>query len=516
MILVTTPSPALTCTDDVTDWIFLLNGLVVNPAGTRPADVVLRDGRVDAVFPRRTATPESYTTVARDLLHFHDPALARVVAKYVAGVPREGRNSREARARVVNCRDQYLFPGLVDLHEHFRDFEQADKETFETGTRAAIRGGITAALAMPNTRPPATTPDRVARWMDRARGTAFTDVGFWSGVQCPLDPAGCARLLDLGVAGVKIFPHKPLGGCDWTQAASWATIVKALVQQGKTLVVHPDYPRPPDWHRGRFDAALAAGASPLAAHDHAYPVSDEVASVELVRRMLDAAGVPAEAVRVHFLHVSSQPGLEALQELQRAYPGVTIEACPHHLLLSVEELDADPPAWGKVLPPVRSKADHLDYPGVLESGHVTTVGTDHAPHALVEKARPFWEAPSGFPGNELLLPLLVTEAFRGRIALPTIATHCCQNPARLLALHDRERIARGARGDVVVVERCDPYHPDPATFETKAHYSPYASTELLARVTAVFLRGFPVVVDHAVVDPPRGEILLFPPPKARR
>ncbi|MHA1731265.1 MAG: dihydroorotase [Promethearchaeota archaeon] len=518
-------------------WTILVNGTVVTPEGTREWDLILRRDRIAGVLERGSGTVGAISAPAGEFVGSREVEVsgghAGGLLELEGGDAGKGASIGKVVVRLVQCESDLVFPGLVDAHAHFRDLNQSDKETFETASRAAVKGGVTTTCVMPNTDPPVVSPGKLDEYVARAKGRIYCDVCFWAGVPGNLRERDAEALLSAGVAGFKVYPHSPLSGIDWLDAANWKRVMRLVVESGKALAIHPDYPVTRAERERRYDKAIRSGLSPLKAHERVHPVGDELEFVALIR---DLAGDQSmDGLRgklaVHFCHVSSREEARALFELRGVLPKLTVEVTPHHLLLSLEDFedhevsedheasDGRParagrttgrdwiPQWAKVLPPLRTRAGKLPYPDILQPGGADLVATDHAPHTLGEKARSFFQAPSGFPGNELFLPLLCTEVFRGKIEPAVISRLCCANPARFLGLEDAGVVAAGARADLVVVERCPPTAVQPENFETKAHYSPYVGMPFEARVKHVFLRGNWIVRDGEIQGPPLGKVL---------
>jgi dihydroorotase len=413
----------------------------------------------------------------------------------------------------IDCTGKYIFPGLIDLHQHFRGMDQSDKETFVTASRAAIKGGVTIACVMPNTVPRLNSVENLELMMDEARGKIYTDIGIWAGVPVVkedpawnesklIDEVELEEILKIGVLGFKIYPHSSISGIDWKNELNWIDILDYVSKHNAILAIHPDYPTSNMKRKRRFDVARKRGLSNLVAHNMAYSVSDELEFITFIESLKIVDEI--KNINLHFCHVSSRDELDSLKRLKERYQNLTVEVTPHHLLLSCGNVKVEVDSWAKVLPPIRLLQDKLEYPLVLDN--VDVIATDHAPHTLEEKILPFFDAPSGFPSSEILLSLLCTELFKSEINVCDIVRCCSSNPAKILGLSDVGLIEENLIANIVIVEKVSPFEIDPSEFETKAQYSPYMGMDLTARVDCVILRGNIVYRENSFKKP-SGKIL---------
>ncbi|WP_114311716.1 dihydroorotase [Thermus caldifontis] len=365
---------------------------------------------------------------------------------------------------VMDGRGLYLVPGFVDLHAHLREPGQEVKEELSTGLLAAVRGGYTDIVSMPNTTPPVDTPEAVRALRKKAQA--------------------------LGLA--RLHPAAAL-----TQGQEGKTLTEiGLLQEAKAALLTDD------GHTNEDAGILAAGL--LQASAFGLPVAVHAEDASLRRGgvmndgpLADLLGLPgnppeAEAARIardlevlryalrrspkrphlHIQHLSTRRGLELLREAKRAGLPVTAEATPHHLTLTQESLRSFDPLF-KVAPPLRTPEDVEALIEGLLDGTLDAIATDHAPHTQAEKEMDLLRAPFGIPSLEVAFPLLYTELHLKRgFPLRRLVELFTDGPRRILG-HKPLHLEEGAEASLVLLDpRERPV--DPKAFASKARFSPWA------------------------------------------
>ena len=346
-------------------------------------------------------------------------------------------------------------PGLVDVHVHLREPGQTQKEDFASGTAAALAGGFTTVLAMPNTQPPITTPERLALARQAAQAGARCDVGLFAGAGT--DNASLLPAMAAHSCGLKIYLD--------------ATFGPLRVNDLPTLAAH-------------FDAW--PGPGPIAVHA-------EENSVPLALGMVAVSGK-----RVHFCHVSRRAELALIGRAKERGLPVTCEAAPHHLFLTGEDA-AQLGAYGQMRPPLQSEDDRAGLWEMLD--YVDCIATDHAPHTREEKAA--GNPPPGVPGLETALPLMLTAVHEGRLTLPRLIELMSSAPRRIFGLP-------AAEPDTFVEVDPEATWQFPQNgWHTRADWSPFAGREVHGRVMRVCLRGRDVFLDGKLnAEPGTGRVVF--------
>ena len=345
------------------------------------------------------------------------------------GIDEEGWIRRVARHidsdRRHDVGEGIVLPSATDLHVHFR--EPGDPEASEdlaSGTLQAAYGGVGTVGEMPNTQPPITDADRLRDKAARVAGRTHVDVLLYAALAPGVRVASLAR-----VAGAfKLYLSPTTGQPEPTRISDASALLASAAETGLAVSVHAEEPAYfHDTSRvGTVEGWNAARPAPA----EAYAVSELLS-------------VAPPSLRLHIAHVTRA---EVAAQLRRA--GQSFETTPHHLLLSDRK---GPDARFKVNPPLRSEPERRELLAVFERGEVPCLASDHAPHSLDAKRRPFPEAPSGMPGVETLLPLMLQRVRDGALAFPTLVAAACDRPARWAGL-PQGRLAVGHRANLLVVD----------------------------------------------------------------
>lgn len=415
----------------------LRGGTIVNPAGNVKADVVVRDGRIDAVGGTTSDLP------------------------------------------VVDATGCFISSGFVDLHTHLREPGKEEAETIETGSRAAARGGYTAVVAMPNT-DPAQDAVHVVDFV-RARGE---QVGL-----CDVLPSGCITIGRLGQqlapfaalakAGVHLFTDDGTGVQDpllMRRALEYAG------QLGVVLAQHCEVARLTEgavMHEGACCSSLGLPGWPALAEELMLH-----RDIELVR----LTGSP-----MHFLHLSTARSVEMVRQAKLEGLPITAEVTPHHLSL-VDELLTSFDTVFKVNPPLRTRADIEALKGGVLDGTIDAIATDHAPHSDHAKEQPLDAAPPGMLGLETALAVINTSM---SLSPRRIAEVLSWNPARIANVADRHGrpIAVGEPANLAVWDTSSEWVVSRDHLVSKSRNTPYDGMRLRGRVRHTVYRGELVVKD---------------------
>jgi allantoinase len=393
--------------------------------------------------------------------------------------------------------DEVLIPGLVDTHVHVNEPGRTEWEGFASATRAAAAGGVTTIIDMPlNSIPPTTSVAALGVKRQAAEGQVFVDVGFWGGV-VPGNLADLEPLVAEGVFGFKCFlVHSGVDEFPPVSADEMEAAMAVLAgADDSLLIVHAE------------DAALIEAAP----HPHSREYADFLAS-----RPREAEGAAVGAVieraqrtgaRAHILHLSSADALDRIAAAKRHGVRLTVETCPHYLVLTADEIAPGATEF-KCCPPIREAGNRDALWQGLESGVIDFVVSDHspAPESLKRAGGgDFAEAWGGIASLQLGLPLVWTEARRRGIRLERVIEWMSAAPARRVGLTHKGRIAEGVAADLAVFAPDATFTVDAAALEHRHPITPYDGRELTGVVRGAYLAG--VEVDRSN---PRGRLLQRP------
>lgn len=441
------------------------NASVVNEGEVFAADVLVRDGMIAAL--------------ARD-----------------GGIIPEGE-------QVIDAAGKYLIPGIIDEHVHFRDPGLTRKADIHTESRAAVAGGVTSYMDMPNTVPQTVTAELVEKKCRMASEKSLANYSFYIGATN--DNLQEVLGADFGkVCGIKLF----MGSSTGNMLVDRGSSLEALFREAPCLIAaHCEDEDTIRRNTERYRALAAGGQIVPDASIHPLVRSTEACFRSSERAVELAAKTGA---RLHVMHVSTADELSLFRsDLPLEDKKITAETCPHYLSLN----DGDYAELGfriKCNPAVKSVRDQNALLGALGSGLIDTIGTDHAPHLIEEKLTgDYFTSKSGFPSIQHSLDLMAELALGGWITLPQMVRLMCHNPAVLYHIDRRGFIREGCHADLAIVDMdCNRVLSDASEY-SKCGWTPYAGRTVRTKVTHTFVGGNLVYENGVFHEESRGERLLF-------
>jgi dihydroorotase len=388
----------------------------------------------------------------------------------------------------VNLNGHIMLPGAIDSHVHLRDQQLAYKETFFTGTAAAAAGGVTLVIDMPNNQPVTLNSSFLKERMKLAEKKVLVNVGFFSALPERLEEI--AEVVKAGAVGFKVYLSKKIGGMDTEDDEVLLEAFREFAANGVPVAVHAEDSGIIEEKRREMEKM---GRSDTLAYAEAHPPEAELQSVQRVIKLVKKSGV-----HIHFCHLSSELGLKAVLRAKRADLTVTCEVTPHHLFLTSEEYRRSG-SFALTDPPLRKREDISALWGALEGGSIDMIASDHAPHALEEKAgESVWNVRPGVPGLETTLSLLLSQVNEGRLSFAALVRLTAVEPARIFHFRERGRLEEGNWADVVVVDMKREYVVDSSAFFSKAKYSPFDGVRVKGRAVKTFVNG-QLVMDNGEI-----------------
>jgi dihydroorotase len=440
--------------------LLVRGGQLLTPSGLEETDILISNGLVSRIAPNQTASKECAT---------------------------------------LDASGQLVFPGPIDPQVHFREPGGEEKEDLASGSAAAIAGGVTAFCEMPNTNPSTTNPAALEDKFARARGRSRADYAFFLGAS----PENADRLGEWecvpGCAGVKVFMGSSTGDL---LVEDDATLERVLRSGTRRVTVHSE-----DNLRLSERYAALTQQHPTGAAVAMHPeVRDVECAVRSTKRLLTLAEKTNRPV--HLLHVSTAEELDLVRERDLGEL-VTVEATPNHLFLTAPECYTEYGTWAQMNPPVRDARHRDALRQALVKGPVTCIGSDHAPHTAEEKARSFPNSPSGIPGVQTTLALLLTAVRDGWLQYEDILRLCVTGPIKVYGIENRGPLAPGLEGNLILV---NPDYTGPLRADwllSRSPCNPFIGRELAGLPTMAVLRGQVVMRAGIPVGPARGEPLSF-------
>ena len=386
-------------------------------------------------------------------------------------------------ADVYDVSGKLVTPGLIDLHVHFREPGQEAKEDFESGSKAAVAGGFTTVATMPNTKPVVDSAALVRSLKKRAEDVAHCHVEIIGAVTKGQEGKELAELGDMIEAGAVAFSDD--GHFD-PSAKVLLNAYDYLHPFDKVIINHEEETSLVEdgvMNEGHRSAMLGMKGRPTVAED-----------IAVARDVLLAEYAGA---RVHVAHMSSARAVDIVRQAKKRGVRVTAEVTPQHLTLTDECVDLYDSST-KINPPLRSKQDCDALLAGLKDGTIDAIVTDHSPHAQEEKDREYMYAPSGFPGLETSLGIMLTDLYQaGKLDLKTIVSKMTWDPAKVLQL-SAGTLNVGSPADVTVIDLNQEWTVEAQKFYTKGSHSPFVGRKLKGKAVMTFVDGNLVMQDGRV------------------
>lgn len=432
--------------------LLICNGVCATPSGIAAADVGVRAGRIAAI----------------------------------------GALGGASAPEVLDARGLHVLPGVIDTQVHFREPGNTHKEDLESGSRAAVLGGVTAVFDMPNTQPPTTTRLAIEDKLARAKGRMHCDYAFYVGAT-PQNVGALAELERLpGIAEVKAF----LGSSTGTLLLDEEEAILAALKGGRRRVaVHSE-----DEARLKARKSLTVHGDP-----RSHPVWRDAetarASTERVLRLARAAGR-----RLHVLHVTTA---DELPLLANARDIATVETTPQHLTLAAPECYERLGTYAQMNPPIRDASHRDALWRAVGEGLIDVIGSDHAPHTREEKNKTYPDTPSGMPGVQTLVTILLDHVAAGRLTLERFVDLTSAGAARIFAIAGKGRIAAGYDADFTIVDLKAKRRIENSWIASKCGWTPFDGMETTGWAVATIIRGRIVMRERALADGGLGAALRF-------
>ncbi len=394
-----------------------------------------------------------------------------------------------------------VLPGMIDPHVHMRDLGQSDKEDWLSGSKAALAGGVTSLIDMPNTQPPTNDVKSLNMKIEAAQ-RSLVNYGFHVGVS----PGNLKDLDDVlknnlsVIAGVKVFLAE----------TSSNEVIESVESVEQILKISAACSRPVLFHHELFSSLRENllkyqddRYNDISFHDSIRSRSCEEDGIELIIRAAENT-----SAAVYICHVSTRSGFEMISEAKKRGVNIIAEATPHHLFLNYN-VSRKAGNFAKINPPLRSEADRSFLYNALRSDLFDIIGSDHAPHQIELKQKSYKDAPSGFPGLETSLPLLIDRVLNRELSFEQVAALTAEAPAKYFGIKERGYLREGYFADFVIVDPSKNWQVDPESFFSKAHYSPFQDTVLKGKIVQTWVNGKQAYCEGRVVADVPGKQLEF-------
>ncbi len=386
-----------------------------------------------------------------------------------------------------------VLPGVIDTQVHFREPGLEHKEDLESGTRAAVLGGVTAIFEMPNTSPLTTTAESIQDKLDRASGRAWCGHAFFVGAT----PENADELTELeclpGCAGVKMFMGSSTGSLLVSQDCD---VARVLAHGRRRMAVHAE-----DEARLIARKELIEDGGAVSQH----PIWRDAECARLAtERLLGLA--KAAGRRIHVLHITTA---EEMEMLAAAKDFATVEVTPQHLTLEAPDCYERLGAYAQMNPPIRDARHRQALWQALDAGVVDVIGSDHAPHTREEKERPYPASPAGMPGVQTLVPVMLNHVAAGRLSLARFVDLTSAGAQRIYGIAGKGRIAVGYDADFTLVDLKASRTIENSAMATKSGWTPFDGMKVSGWPTATIVRGNVVMREQEILGSAIGAPVRF-------
>lgn len=394
--------------------------------------------------------------------------------------------------RTVDCRGLHILPGVIDSQVHFREPGLTHKEDLETGSRAAVLGGVTAVFEMPNTKPLTTSAETLAAKVAAAKNRMFCDFAFYVGGtrENVADIPALERLE--GSAGIKVFMGSSTGDLLVDDERSLDHIVAAISRRAA-------------FHAEDEARLLARRGERIPGDPSSHPVwRDAEAALIATMRLVRLAETHRR--RVHVLHISTAVEMDFLADHKDF---ASVEVTPHHLTLEAPDCYARLGTYCQMNPPVRDAATRARLWQAIADGTVDVLGSDHAPHTRDEKNHTYPDSHSGMTGVQTLLPIMLDHVNAGRLSLARLVDLTSHGPQRLFGIRGKGRIAVGYDADLSIVDLKRRETITNAQQASRCGWTPYDGVTVTGWPIGTVVRGEVVMWDGEIANAAHGQPVRF-------
>jgi len=385
------------------------------------------------------------------------------------------RNLKVENAKVIDCTGKYVFPGFIDMHTHLREPGEEYKEDISTGSNAALHGGFTTVLAMPNTKPPIDSRGLVEFVIRRSREEKKSEVFPVGAITKGREGRELAEIGDMKEGGAIAFSDDG----DWVKNSS---IMRRALEYSKifhTIII--SHAEDPDLSR--------LGVANESALSYKLGLRGKPKESEYIAIFRDIALSRLTGGRLHIAHVSTKESAQLIKMAKEEGLPVTSEVTPHHLIFTEENLEAFDPVY-KVNPPLRKNKDREFLIEALKEGVIDVIATDHAPHASFEKEDEFLAAPFGMIWLDFAFSALYTFLIqKNKLDLKMVIQSLTTGPSKILGLNDRGSLEKGKRADIVIFDPGKDIEITRNFLKSKAKNTPLFGKKLKGKVIITIKEG---------------------------
>ena len=393
---------------------------------------------------------------------------------------------------IYDAKEQIVLPGCIDTQTHFREPGSTDTEDLHSGSRAAIAGGITAVFEMPNTNPPTSNIKEFQRKLDLAKNRMYCNYAFYFGATAD-NVNQLAKLNDLeGCCGIKLFAGSSTGNL---LVADEKDIDKVFQNSSKVVAVHSE-----------DEEILNKNKKLIKNGDvHSHPVwRSEEAAMSSTRRIVRIA--ERYNKKAHVLHISTKQEIDFLSQHKG---NITFEITPQHLTIYAPDCYDKLGTYAQMNPPLRDKSHYDRFWYAVKNNLNDTIGSDHAPHLKINKNKDYPNSPSGMPGVQTLLPVMLHHVNDGKLSLKQLINLVCENPTKIFGIKNKGFIKKGYDADFTIVDMNKDIKIQNINIESKCGWSPFDGFTFKGSPVATIINGKTKMLNGKILGNPEGLPLDF-------
>ena len=400
----------------------------------------------------------------------------------------ENKKSRE----VLDAKNLTVLPGCIDTQVHFREPGSTNAEDLNSGSRAAIAGGITSVFEMPNTNPPTSSKKEFSNKLKLAKDRMYCNYAFYFGAT-PENYKELSELKDLeGCCGIKLFAGSSTGNLLVNKEED---IEKVFQNSSKIVSVHSE-----------DEEILNMRKKLIKKGDvKTHPIwRNEVSAIASTRKIVKIA--ERFKKRAHILHVTTRDEVDFLSQHKG---NISFEITPQHLTLSSPECYEKLGTYAQMNPPIREKIhqDRLWY--AVKNDFVDIIGSDHAPHLKANKEKTYPDTPSGMPGVQTLLPVMLNHVNEGKLKLEQLVKLLCENPANIFGIKNKGFIKEGFDADFTIIDLEEIIEIKNEKIESKCGWSPFDGDKFKGNSVATIINGEIKMKNGKIIGDPTGKPMKF-------
>ena len=401
-------------------------------------------------------------------------------------------NINHEGSKIFDASNKIVLPGVIDTQVHFREPGANDAENLESGSRAAVAGGVTSVFEMPNTNPPTSTFQEFNKKLEAAKNRMFCNYAFYFGAT-PNNMKELAIVDTLkGCCGVKLFAGSSTGNLLVSQEKD---IDKVISNSSKIISVHSE-----------DENILLSRKKYIKDGDvHSHPIwRNEECALESTKRVVRIAQKYKK--KIHILHVTTKQEIDFFSEKR---DNVSFEITPQHLTIYAPDCYDKLKTFSQMNPPLRSKDHHDRLWDAVDESLVSTIGSDHAPHTKEEKNRKYPLSPSGMPGVQTLLPVMLDHVNNGKLKIEKLIELVCENPCNLFGIKNKGYIKENFDADLTVIDMNKEVIIKDNWIESKCGWTPFNNYKVKGFPVATIVNGEIVMENNKIASPAKGKPLNF-------